>query len=185
VDIKADEDWLTEQIELCRVSYEKGISIALLDALAFCEEAPKLTPKWVISAALTLAEAQVKVATGRGVTGNPAARYKADQKHFERWNEVSHIREMQHRYLQDLKAIKKFEGDKRETWQKRIESGLRNTGKTWNDVYDKASKRLRGTFSEGDANAMKESYALVQRAIKAREPGATFACLCLRKHGAC
>jgi hypothetical protein len=142
-------EWLTKELADCEIAYRDGILVALIDALWLCDEMPAITPNWVLAAARkAIAKGLVRSAKGkRGRVGNPVAKYRADMVHFERWASVGYAR-------------RKQRGSPRSTTRQAL-------GATWDDAYNWTSAYLRGTFAQGSAGAIKDSYQLVQREITA------------------
>ena len=165
-------EWARKRLASCQKAYRAGVKLALLEAIRLCQSENCPAEEWMLDAmAGELARLfRGRTATGRGRTGNPIAKYKADQIHFARWSEVEDIREHQkerQEFLEQIAALEKTSEEKA-----KLAKIFRDAGQTWDDAYFNAHKSLKGTLYRGSPQAMKASYRIVKRAAgDAREHG--------------
>jgi hypothetical protein len=83
------------QLDEMRIFYEADVVLALYDALVLARDSGLPAPDWVIEGAVPIVGAKLKdgIPTGQGASGNTAARYKTDMKHFHRWLVVRKLHE--------------------------------------------------------------------------------------------
>jgi hypothetical protein len=75
------------RLEEMRIFYEAGVVLALYDALAPARDSGQPAPEWAIAGAIPIVGEQLEkgISTGQGASGNTAAQYKNDMRHFRRW----------------------------------------------------------------------------------------------------
>jgi hypothetical protein len=157
---QALKEFSRRQLATCRIAYDAGVPLALLDAFERCRRDDIPPEPWMTDAALDFMDQHIgKTASGRGRTGNPIAKYKIDLVHFARWDAVKTVREQQKSDQKDREKLARLEMP--EEKRRKIEAML-NSGKTFEDAV------------EGSHRTIVASYWKVERAMKDPEQQGRF-----------
>ncbi len=167
------KEFIRRELDACERGYRAGNLVSVVTALDWRHRWNEPLPKWLIAA---LDSTYPKLLRSdrpdqRGRTANSLARYKADMRHYARWDAVVYIRERQQERREERDALLKDGLSEEEV--DAVFANDRDPGKTWEDAYEKAAEDLKGTPAYCSPSTVKNSYRIVQRIFREGgvEPG--------------
>jgi|GEM_PF-1822882 len=128
------DEFVDKQVADCRRFYELGDYRQLITAFRWCTMYDRPLPAWVADEALNALKFIYETggAPGKGKTGGPKTKLIRSKVHRER-----------HRVAAWQLARRDIDGGNREA------------------AFERASAHLRGTFAQGSARAVEDSYNLI------------------------
>ena len=169
-------DFYRRQLGVCERAYNAGVLAALYDAICLCVERELPPPPWLMVAMRNTLEKVLirKFSDGKGRTGNPVARYRADLIHYTRWDTVDSLRDHQKGAWKEYQAFLDDPDVSDDGKTQLMANAPYDAGTTWVDVFQHASEMLRGTPAFGSPDTVKASYLLVKRAFQDPSQAARF-----------
>lgn len=162
------EHWHACELGRLKLMYESGSLFALPAALHHCLKYELQVPRWTAAESV---KALCKYMAGtaskkRGSSARPNKRQLRISIDYSRWSAVHEVREARERIKSEIKELRRRPGLKARTMLKQYQGLLPSLGTGDLGAFECASDLVAGTVSQGGAEAVKKSYARVEKAMK-------------------
>ena len=154
------------ELEYCKMMFLAGHRIAGPAAMHYCVKFGVPIPQWVVLESIKMNCEFLcgRASKQRGRSAGPVNRYRKDIDHYDRACAIDEIREQREYLRNEVESLRKLPGPKARAIYKEFEKTLKELGTGNLAAFACASTRLKGTCSEGGADAIKKSYETVRKA---------------------